>query len=216
MKVSESTVKRWFSRGGLSLEQFSKILEITHVEFQDLGKLLDSYSETETHVYTHQQEAYFVANPLGHSFFNLLLRFESLSRVKKRLKLPDRSATRILRDLEKVELIGWMPNDRIKFLTSKKTAWRKDGPLRKQLLEKAKQEFLRSDFSGTASSFRFLNTPLTEKSVSALIMQISKIISEQSQLSELENAMKPDLETYGILMAVRPWDFLKLNDIKTP
>lgn len=208
--VSQSTVKRWFSSGSMSLDQYAQIMAIAKVGFSDLAKLVDAQSEAETYIFTEKQETFFVKHPSAHAFFHLLLQYGTVSEVIRRTKLTMFVASQCLRQLDAIGLIEWQNKNRYRLLVSKRVAWRKDGPLRRQFLAEAKGEFLHSNFSGRLSGFRFLNLRLTEKTVTDLISQFSKNSNELSQVSEIEKAAHRDLDDFGILMAVRPWTFSKL------
>lgn len=208
--VSQSTVKRWFSSGGMSLDQYAQVMTIAKVSFFDLAKLVDAQAEAETYIYTEEQEAFFIKHPASHAFFHLLLQHGSVAEVTKRKKLANSIVSQCLRQLDTIGLIEWQNKNRYRLLVPKRVAWRKDGPLRRQFLAEAKGEFLHSNFSGRQSGFRFLNIRLTEKTATDLVDQYAKIANELGQTSEIEKATHRDLEDYGILMAVRPWIFSKL------
>jgi len=208
--VSQSTVKRWFSSGGMSLDQYAQVMAIAKVSFFDLAKLVDAQAEAETYIYTESQEAFFIKHPATHAFFHLLLQYGSVAKVTKRTKLANAVVSQCLRQLDTIGLIEWQDKNRYRLLVPKRIAWRKDGPLRRQFLAEAKGEFLHSNFLGRQSSFRFLNIRLTEKTATDLVIQFTKIANELNQTSEIEKAAHPDLDDFGILMAVRPWVFSKL------
>jgi transcriptional regulator with XRE-family HTH domain len=209
--VSQSTVKRWFSSGGMSLDHYAQLLSISGVSLQDLTKMLGVQSEAEVYTYTLDQETYLSKHPSSHAFFNLLLRHGSVSELKKKIKMPELLIMQSLRQLDKIGLIECQEKTRFRLLVAKKVAWRKDGPLRRQFLAEAKKEFLQSDFGGRHSSFRFLNIPLSERSLNEFIGQCSRATSEIVQISEVEKSVHPDLVEYGILMAIRPWTFSKFE-----
>lgn len=210
MGVSESSVKRWFSTGQMSLEQYSQLLSMANISFHDLAKLLDAQADGEVYIFSHEQELFLANHSSAHAFLNLLLRYSSVNEVIKRTNLSRSVVTRHLRQLDSIGLIEWQEGNKYRLLVSKKVAWRKDGPLRRQFLAEAKNEFLQSNFSGNLSGFRFLSLRLTEKSIADVIHQFSKITGEVTQISELEKSVHKELEDVGILMAVRPWTFSKL------
>lgn len=211
LDVSESTVKRWFSSGGMSLDQYAKVLEMADVRFEDLARIIDSKAESEVYFYSEHQEQVLVKHPKAHAFFNLLLKYEKVSVVERKCKLPKSVVSRSMKLLDNIGLIEWKEKNRFKFLVSKKVAWRKNGPLRKQFLSEAKNEFLNSNFSGELSSFRFLNLQLSQKASSQLMGKISKVLDDGVNISEVEKSVNNELEEFGFLFAFRPWSFSKLK-----
>lgn len=211
MNVSLSTVKRWFSSGGMSLDQFAKILALGGIGLHDLANLMGSAAESEVYFFSEEQEIFFIKNPVTHAFFNALLKYGSVRKIAKAKALNDAVVMKCLNQLHKLELIEWKTGTQYRLLVSAKIGWRRDGPLRRQFFTEAKTEFLNSNFSERQSDFRFLYAPLTEKSASELLRQISKITTETMHISEVEGSANPHLQEYGILLAVRPWTFSKLS-----
>jgi transcriptional regulator with XRE-family HTH domain len=211
LNVSQSTVKRWFSSGGISLDQFTQVMVVAGVRLGDLAKLAEAGSEARFHVYTEAQESFLAKHPHTHTFFNLLVRFGTVRAALKKRKIPQSDVAKFLRQLDALGLVEWQKGDRVRFLTSRKLVWRKDGPLRRQFLREAKSEFLDSDFSGRFSTFRFLNIPLTERTAAELMTQMTKFASDANHVSEIEKNVNPDLADFGVLVAVRPWTFSKLS-----
>lgn len=211
LDVSESTVKRWFSIGGMSLDQYSKVMDVAKVSFHDLAKIMDAHKDSEIYTFTLTQETFLVKHPTTHAFFNLLIRHGAVGEIKRRIKIPDTLISQSLRHLDSIGLIEWKEKSKYRLRVSRKVAWRKDGPLRKQFLSEAKREFLHSEFNERLSTFRFLNVQLTEKTALDLIDQLSKVANDINHISEMEKSVHPELGDFGVLLAIRPWLFSKLN-----
>lgn len=213
MAVSEASVKRWFSQGGISLQQFTEVMQLAGTEIQDLASVMKAESQLKEYIYSIEQELFFVDHPQCHAFFNALLRFGSVKGIQQKTKISSASANRYLVELERLKLVERLPADRLRFLTPKRVVWRKDGPLRKQFLREAKEEFLDATFTDKLAAFRFVQVSLSNHSASAFLTQLSKGVDEATRTAEIEKSISSNLSEYGILIAIRPWQFSKLVDL---
>ncbi len=213
LDLSESSVKRIFSERSFSLERFLEICRIIGISFYELSKISESDIQEDTYEYSLEQELFFSRNPKYLTYFDLLLKYDSPQKVASQLKLSENETVGFLSKLEKISLIQWLPKNKIKFLTSKNIAWRKNGPLRQQLFDHAKKEFLTSQFDQTNEFFRFLILDLSERSIQKLILQLGKNVGELSKESKYDELLNHKRAKTGILLASRPWNLSILEKI---
>ena len=82
LDISEASVKRVFSEGSFTLERFEKICQLAEVSFAEIAELSRVDKGTGSHTYTLEQERFFAEHPRFLAFFDLLIRFGSLEKVR--------------------------------------------------------------------------------------------------------------------------------------
>ncbi len=93
--ISEASVKRVFSEGSFTMERFEKICQLAEVTITEVAELTRADKTITSHVYTLQQEKFFAENTKYLAFFDLLIRFGSLEKVRDyRPDLPDTRGTK--------------------------------------------------------------------------------------------------------------------------
>lgn len=212
LSLSEASVKRIFSTGSFSLDRFLEICEVARIPPESLFSLISGMSNQE-HEYTVEQEAFFSESPQHLAFFDLLLKGETPRQIAKKHNLSEVQMQKFLRDLEKLDLVDWLPQDKIKLRTARNVRWRKGGPLKRKLLPLAKDEFLKDAFDGSNSENRFLLIDLSDRNQMKLKIRIQELVEELSKDSSIDLVAKSKRETIGLFLAYRPWNFSLL---KTP
>lgn len=210
LSLSEASIKRIFSDGSFSLDRFLEICEVAGVSPESLFGLADEQS-TRDHEYTSEQEDFFAANPQHLAFFDLLLKDETPKQIARRHGIEVNQMQKFLRDLEKIDLLEWLPKDRIKLRISKNVRWRKGGRLKRELLPLAKKEFLSHNFDELDSENQFLLIDLSEKSQKKLRVRIEELLVELSKDASIDQLAKSKRQTIGLFLAYRPWNFSLLK-----
>ena len=213
LELSEASVKRIFAKGDLSLHRLDIICEHLGVHFKDLVDSADAQTQEDQHLYTQEQELFFVQNPKYLAFFDLLLRHHELKKVKKiKPKLTETNINKYLKKLEQLGLIERQEKDRIKFVVSKNVVWNKNGPLRRTFLKWAKNDFISQEFNGEGEFFQFLSVELSRSSARKVYRLLEDVAEEVYRLSDLETRLKIKTQNHGVLLGLRPWIFSLLED----
>jgi transcriptional regulator with XRE-family HTH domain len=141
MKVSLTTVKRWFSGQGLDLERLEALLKLLGLSLKELSDSVGSMEAGERE-FSLEQETAFARNPLLLAYFEQLLEGKSPQKLKQTFRLTEKQTSRCLRELERLRFLERHPGGRIKLLFTEQPRWRMDGPLWRRLKKKAIEDFL--------------------------------------------------------------------------
>jgi transcriptional regulator with XRE-family HTH domain len=209
LKLSESSVKRIFSKGTFTLDRLDQICKIAKTNLTEVVSLAESLKGEESYVYNISQEEYLAKNPECLGFFDLIIQGKPVIQIVNKLNLTKAGAGNHLTKLESLGLIHRMPHDRIKLLVSRNIRWQKNGPLRRAFLSKVKEEFLQSSFDGSLEKFTFLSLSLSEANRTHLLIQIQKLAQEFETISRFEQQARIDTKNIGLIFAVREWDFIR-------
>jgi len=212
LKLSEVTIKRSFSRKAFSLERFLQILDCCKIQLSDLNNLAKERSKS-PHQYTEAQETYFTKNLDCLFYFDLLIRYGSPTKANKAARISKNQAQKFLLDLDKIDLIQLGLNLKVKFHRGRDVIWRKNGPLRKTLLQKAKNEFLKSNFEGSDQLFNFSLLDLSEESAKRVSLIVNESLKQINLEAELNQYLDIHKKRFGLLIAKREWNFSVLSNL---
>ena len=129
LKISESSVKRLFSNGSMSLERIELICELGNMTIFELMNLAESSKKSMTRKTTLEQENSLAADEELFMTFYLLVSRWSVDDVSAYLNLSGNTIEKHLIKLDKLKLIEFHPNNRIKPLIRKSIKWLKGGPI---------------------------------------------------------------------------------------
>src|SRR6516225_11740701 len=174
--VSEPTVKRDLSRGDFSLSRLDRICDVLELSIADLAQtaagttLLTQLSE--------QQERALVRDPRLLVVTYLVVNEWKWSEITSTFQLDDNSLVSALLRLDQLGIVNYRPPHRIRKLTARNFAWRKDGPVHEFFLNRVAPEFLRSTFNAPTDEFRFIGGLLSEASLMQMKAAIVRLAQE--------------------------------------
>jgi transcriptional regulator with XRE-family HTH domain len=139
--VSEVTIKRVFSSQNCNLQMIFKICDSVGISFFDLSALANQEQEVD-YVLTLEQEKYFAANPAMFGIFRSLHRGLSSSEVADHWQLTPARHFRVLRKLEKFDLLEILPRNQVRMKVVGNIRFQHQGPLARKILRPQIMQFL--------------------------------------------------------------------------
>jgi AcrR family transcriptional regulator len=204
--MSESNVKRLFSTGKFSLEQFGAVSNLIGLAFSDLARLHESSRRRITRL-TRAQEQALVDDTL------LLLaavcvrnhwRMEDMVRL---YRVTHVDCIRLFAQLDRLKIIELLPGERYRLLVAEDFSWIPGGPIEQFFESEILSEFLDADFAQPFAFRRYLGGAIAPASAAQLQTKIDELSREFAQLHARDAALPVSERTnFGIVMAMRPWE----------
>lgn len=212
--VSESSIKRLFSRRSFSLQRFEEICQLAGLEIADLVDLAGGSRESVSEL-TLQQEELLVSDRKLLLMAYLLITGWSVAEIGSGFEIDEREARRLLYRLHHARIIELQPLDRVKLLTSRNFRWRSDGPIQRLFRAQVQREFFDSAFSEKGAALRFVGGTLSSASLQQLQQALDKVAEEFNELSRKDSVL-PMQERHGCsaVLAIRPWEFSVFQQLK--
>jgi hypothetical protein len=138
----------------------------------------------------------------------LVLNKWPLEEIVRTFQIDELEGFRLLRRLEKLQLIDLLPFNQVRLRTARNFAWRRDGPVQRFFADRILPEFLASCFDGVGEEQKFVGGLLSRSSLLQLQRSIARLVTEFDELAA-HDARLPSDERQGcsMLMALRPWEF---------
>lgn len=211
MKLSESGVKKLLNGNDLSFNKICSILDTVGISTLDFLKVIGDNKPTKVRL-TEKQEKFFLRNISHYYFFDQLLRNDlDWKAIKDTHHLTKRSVEKYLIDLDKIEAIELLPNNKVISRYSGNLHLTFGMPLVKKVIDGKHQALL--DFSHIPNqSFRGRKKitngvlRLSPQAASEFIKATDDVISEFMNRSEREKITigNHDTEDIGFLSVITP------------
>ncbi len=207
LQLSESSIKRKFSRKEFTLSELDRICALAGLQISDLVRRMEE-SRGRLQALSKEQEQEIAGDPglllvavsvLNRWTFEQLLdfyRFEATELVQ------------MLARLDRLKMIDLLPGNRIKLLVAPNFGWLPNGPIEKVFLAAIQQDFFSTRFDRDDHKLLVLNGMLSAASNGELQRKMERLAREFDQLNS-EDAGLPLAEKHGctVLLALRDWHY---------
>ena len=206
LRVSESSVKRMFSKKRMSLDRLEAICEQAGLEISDLLELARS-SEGRLTELTQAQEQALVSNDRLLLVGLLALGNWTAQEMRETYRLGEAELVKLLAQLDRLGIIDLLPGNRIKLRLARNFAWRAGGPLQKFFEGRVQKDFFDSSFHGPGERRFVVHASLSEHSNALLQQRMRKLVEEFDALAEDDRRVDHRLLMgTTLVVALRPWE----------
>jgi len=207
LRVSESTVKRMFSRGVVSVARLEQTCAMLEIDIVDLAKEASTYRLGSAALSAEQERA-LASDAVLFAVFHLLLNEWTADRIVAAYSIDEPALISLLARLDRLGLIELKPGNLVRLRVSPRLSWDRQRRVRLRYESLVRDEFLASSFDRPDEVLRFEVRELTRSSIVALQEKIERLAEEVQKFAE-GDALQP-IETklsVGCLLAARPWVF---------
>jgi len=189
--VSEATIKRMLNHsdvGFSKLEHLCSALEVSFFDVLDLSRSADQ----KQYFYTRDQEEFLARNDHHFLIFRYLIMGKRLEEIQEKLMLKEVQLAKVLKEMEKRDLIERHPSDRIKILANFPFKWIEKGPLElaygsvllKRVVKQSLQQGINSENEEAACLV--YEWGLTPKSHAQFVKELSGLYEKYKKVAEVE------------------------------
>jgi transcriptional regulator with XRE-family HTH domain len=211
--VSEPTVKRDLSKGRFSLKRLDQICTALGLTLADLMQppeaqdLVTQLSET--------QELALISQPKYFVVTYLLVNDWKFREITDAFRMDENELIEILLRLDQLRIIDYRPPHRVRKLTARNFAWRKDGPVQTFFVTRFVPEFFQSAFDGPGDAFRFVGGTLSSGSLSQFKASLERLAIEFEELARSDARLPlADRDGCSAILAVRSWEFSEFTRLR--
>lgn len=212
--LSESSVKRSFSQGQISLNRLIKICELMGLELVDLLQVIQNQSTDLVHL-TEQQEKLMVSDVKYLLVTVCVCNHWSFDEIHQIYQIEVAELVKMLLRLEQTELLELKLNNQIKLKISPNFHWIENGPIQGFFEQHIQAEFWQCQFVSPGEVRLLANGMLSKESNEAMQKHINRLKQQFSQLSEQDQYLKME-QRHGttLLIGMRPWEMKLFGDLR--
>lgn len=206
LALSESSVKRMFSGGTLSVARLESLCQIAGLDFSELVR---KAAEARRGIATlsEQQEQELASDPRLLLMAVCVLNYWTVAQILETYELSETECIQLLARLDRLKLIELLPLNRYRVIVAKEFHWRPNGPIQQLFQKEVQPEFLASTFSGPGEKLVFRTGMLSRAANAELMKKMDKLLQQFDELHDADTELALD-ERYGssLLVALRPWE----------
>lgn len=207
LSLSESSVKRKFSRQDFSVVELDRICAQIGIEISELvkrmeekqGRLQQLNADQETEIAGDLAQLLVTVCVLNKWTFANILDFYAFSEPQ---------LIKMMVKLDRLQLIELLPNNRIKLLIAPNFKWLPAGPIETVFLRAIQQDFFSANFEREDHQFIVLNGMLSGASNAEFRRKMERLAREFDLLNQ-EDSSQPfeQRRGYTALLALRDWRY---------
>lgn len=205
--LSESSVKRLFSKREFSLKRLDQICELAGVQISDLIREADD-ARIRIDQLEEDVEQSLVENPKLFLVAYCVVNYWTFEEILGYYDFEEPELIGMFTRLDRLKVIELLPGNRARLLVSKSFTWRPGGPIEKFFQAQIQGQFLASRFRKSDELRLVVNGMLTPASRSSLIDRLQRVAQSFEQASTSDRgAPLEERRSTTLLIAMRPWLF---------
>lgn len=212
MGLSESSIKRKFSRQEFTLAEIDRICTLCGADLSSLVHLMEQ-QHGRLQALTPEQERE-IASDLGLLLVTVcVLNRWTFSNILEFYVFKEHQLVQLLAKLDRLRLIELQANNRIRLLVAPNFSWLPNGPIQGVFLKAIQQDFFAARFDQHDHQLTVLNGMLSAASNTEFRRKMERLAREFEQLNR-EDADKPFPERLGYtaVIALRDWRYQKFAE----
>lgn len=215
LELSESSVKRKFSREEFTITEIDRICALCALEISSLVQLMEQRHDRLQQLTVEQERE--IAEDLALLVVTVCVlnrwRFEDILSF---YVFDEHELVRMLARLDRLRVIELQPNNRIKLLVAPNFGWRPGGPIQQRFLKTIQKDFFAANFEREDHSLIVLNGMLSDESNSEFRRKMERLAREFDQLNREDSGLPfPDRHGYTAVIALRDWRYAGFASLRS-
>jgi transcriptional regulator with XRE-family HTH domain len=214
MGLSESSIKRKFSRHEFSLTELDQICTVCGMEFSELVHLMEQRKDRLQTLSVEQERE--IADDLALLLVAVcVLNRWSFENIIEYYVFEPHDLVQKLAKLDRLQIIELQANNRIKLLVAPNFTWLPNGPIQQVFLQAIQQDFFSARFEREDHELIVLNGMLCESSNAEIRRKMERFAREFDQLNQ-EDSTQPfaTRRGYTVVLALRDWRYQKFASLR--
>ncbi len=212
--MAESSVKRMFAKGDMSLSRVDAICRALQLDFADLARRVAD-AQTLLSELTRDQEAMVVADKKLLLVAICVLSQWTSDQITSAYRLTDAEVVAALAKLDRIGIIELRPQNRYRLKLAKTFRWRPHGPVMDYFRENALMDYFSGGFDGAGEGMLLVHGSICHAIAPAFVERLQRIAQDFAQ-QHLADQKVPDAqrEGYTVLLAMRGWEFQAFSSLR--
>lgn len=207
LDLSETSVKRLFARGDLSLERLESVCLMVDWNLADLVDAARRESQRIDEL-SMEQEAGIAADLVLLMIAVSVINGFSFQDLIEQYALSEHDVVRKLAHLDRLQLIDLLPGNRIKLKVSSDFRWRARGPIQEFFLTSVVHEFFNSHFAADEEKLLVINGLISVESNAAVQNAMDKLSATfVDQMRTDQRLSMEQKKGNTLVLALRRWRY---------
>lgn len=212
--MSESSIKRVFSQGDMSLSRLAQFCQAAGVSMHDVvQQALQAAPETDQ--LTLEQERSLVADPVLLLVAVCCLGHWSFEQILETYRVEAAPCIAALARLDRLGLIELKPLNRYRLRVSRAFRWRPDGPVQGYFREHVVGDYFSGRFDGPGETLMAVHGRLSSSSAQEVAQHVERLAGELSRLHQEDSRLPPAArDGYTLVVGLRSWELAAFTGLR--
>jgi len=212
--LSESSVKRMFSRGEMTLERVDEICRVLRTDFAELARRVAD-AAPQRHQLTIEQEAAVVADPRLLLVAICALSQWTLEQMVATYRLTEAEGVQYLARLDRLGIIELRPGNRYRLHVAKTFRWRADGPVMRYFRSQVVGDYYQGGFDGEGELLMLVHGQIGRSLAAMFNERLQRVAQDFAQQHLADQRLPPEQKRpYTLLIGMRSWLFGAFRQLK--
>ena len=207
LEMSESSVKRMFSKKEMPLTRVDDICRLLHTDFAELSRRVSQAIPLMTEL-TYAQEIAVSKDPKLLLCAICVLSYWTLENIVSTYEISEAQTTACFTQLDKLGIIELKPLNRYRLKVAKTFKWRSDGPIRQYFLQNIVGEYFGGRFDRGGETLMMVHGNINQSAAPAFAERLQRLgedFSKQHLADQKIDAKHRD--GFTMIVGFRRWEF---------
>jgi hypothetical protein len=212
--LAESSVKRMFARGDMTLSRIDDVLRVLRLDFADLARKVADAQPQRRELSAQQEEAIVADRRL------LLLAICCLSQwtfeqIVETYTFGEAEVVRAFVALDRLGIIELKPGNRYRLHLAKTFRWRAHGPVMSFFREHAVDDYFSGGFDGEGETLVVVHGEIGRSLSGHFADRLQRVAHDFSQQHLIDQKLPADQkQPYTLVIGMRSWLFAAFRDLQ--
>ena len=212
--LAESSVKRMFARGEMTLSRLDQICRVLRTDYAELSRKVVDAAPLR-HELSAEQEAAVVADPKLLLVAICSLSQWTLEQMVNTYHLSEAEAVKYLTRLDKLGIIELKPMNRYRLHVAKTFRWRGDGPVMQYFRSRVLGDYYQGGFDGEGELLMLVHGQIGRSLATLFNERLQRVAQDFAQQHLADQKLPTDQKRpYTLLIGMRSWLFGAFRDLK--
>lgn len=214
LEMSESSVKRMFSKKEMPLTRVDDICRLLNTDFAEISRRV-SQAVPLTSELTYAQETAVSKDPKLLLCAICVLSYWTLEQIVQTYQISEVETTRCLVTLDKLGVIELKPLNRYRLKVAKTFKWRSDGPIRQYFLQHIVGEYFGGRFDREGETLMMVHGNINHAVAPMFVERLQRIgedFSKQHLADQKMDAKHRD--GFTMIVGFRRWEFSAFTGLR--
>jgi transcriptional regulator with XRE-family HTH domain len=212
--LSESSVKRMFSRRDMPLSRIDAICRACRLRFDELARQVADAAPQLQELSAEQERAVVADRKLLLVAVCALSQW-SFEQITQHYRLSDAECIRCLARLDRLGIIELKPLNRYRLKVAKTFRWRPDGPVQRYFREHVIGDYFGGRFDREGEVLLLVHGSVHKAMLANFAERIKRLGQDFSAQHLADQKLRPELrEGVTLILALREWEFTAFRDLR--
>jgi len=212
--LAESSVKRMFSKGEMTLSRLDDICRVLRTDYAELSRQVADAAPQRSEL-TPEQEAAVVADPKLLLVAICALSQWTFEQIVATYRLTEAECVLYLVRLDKLGIIELKAGNRYRLNLAKTFRWRGDGPVMHYFRSKVVGDYYEGGFDGEGELLMLVHGQIGRSLAALFNERLQRVAQDFAQQHLADQKLPPEQKRpYTLVIGMRSWLFAAFRDLK--